>query len=168
MLDRDLWRSQQSPYSTRALGINKYNSIVGSYLDPATGTSRGFKRYSNGSFVGLNYPGAQATYPWSINDGGAVVGTYANASGVLHGFLYYNGKWATLDYTLSPSVNLLGISNAGVVLGSNFLYANGKFKLLPNVPNSTWTDFFAIAPGGLISGSAIFSDGTHGFTAACQ
>jgi probable HAF family extracellular repeat protein len=160
------------PYSTRAIGINKYNTLVGIYLDPATGASRGYKRYSNGSFVGLNYPGAQATNPWSINDSGAVVGTYANASGQLHGFVYFNGKWATLDYALSPSPNLIGISNAGVVLGSNFIYANGAFKLLPNVPNSTWTEFSSMSPGGVITGRA-FGLGANpydysGFTATCK
>jgi probable HAF family extracellular repeat protein len=163
---------RSAPHSTQAWGINKYNSIVGSYLDPVTGASRGYKRYSNGSFVGLNYPGAQATNPWSINDSGAVVGTYSTASGVLHGFLYFNGKWSTLDYALSPSANLTGISNAGVVLGTNFIYANGTFKLLPNVPNSTWTEFSSMSPAGLITGrswgfSANPND-TYGFTATCK
>lgn len=161
-----------TPHSTQAWGINKYNSIVGSYVDPATGASRGYKRYSNGSFVGLNYLGAQATNPRSINDSGAVVGTYAAASGVLHGFLYFNGKWSTLDYDLSPSANLTGISNAGVILGSNFIYANGTFKLLPNVPNSTWTEFYTMSPTGLITGRAFgFSadpNDDYGFTASCK
>lgn len=136
-------------------------------MDPITGASRGYKRYSNGSFVGLNYPGAQATNPQSINDSGAVVGTYTTASGVPHGFLYFNGKWSTLDYELSPSANLTGISNAGVILGSNFIYASGTFKLLPNVPNSTWT-----SPTGLITGRAFgFSadpNDSYGFTASCK
>jgi probable HAF family extracellular repeat protein len=163
---------RSTPHSTQAWGINKYNSIVGSYVDPITGASRGYKRYSNGSFVGLNYPGAQATNPKSINDSGAVVGTYTTASGVLHGFLYFNGKWATLDYELSPSANLTGISNAGVILGSNFIYANGTFKLLPNVPNSTWTEFYSMSPAGLITGRAFgFSadpNDSYGFTASCK
>jgi probable HAF family extracellular repeat protein len=161
-----------TPHSTQAWGINKYNSIVGSYLDPLTGASRGYKRYSNGSFVGLNYPGAQATNPRSINDGGAVVGTYTTASGAMHGFLYFNGKWATLDYDLSPSPNLIGVSNAGVILGSNFIYANGTFKLLPNVPHSTWTEFYTMSPAGLITGRSWGFSGNpntpYGFTASCK
>src|SRR6476620_1035591 len=161
-----------TPHSTQAWGINKYNSIVGSYLDPLTGASRGYKRYSNGSFVGLNFPGAQATNPWSINDGGAVVGTYTTASGARHGFLYFNRKWATLDYDLSPSPNLIGISNAGVILGSNFIYANGTFKLLPNVPHSTWTEFYTMSPAGLITGRSWGFSGNpntpYGFTASCK
>ena len=161
-----------TPHSTQAWGINKYNSIVGSYLDPVTGASRGYKRYSNGSFAGLNYPGAQATNPQSINDSGAVVGNYTTTRGVRHGFLYFNGKWSTLDYELSPSPNLIGISNAGVILGSNFIYANGTFKLLPNVPNSTWTEFYTMSPAGLITGRAFgFSadpNDQYGFTASCK
>jgi probable HAF family extracellular repeat protein len=161
-----------TPHSTQAWGINKYNSIVGSYLDPVTGASRGYKRYSNGSFAGLNYPGAQATNPQSINDSGAVVGNYTTTRGVRHGFLYFNGKWSTLDYELSPSPNLIGISNAGVILGSNFIYANGTFKLLPNVPNSTWTEFYTMSPAGLITGRAFgFSadpNDQYGFTATCK
>jgi probable HAF family extracellular repeat protein len=163
---------RSTPHSTQAWGINKYNSIVGSYLDPVTGTTRGYKRYSNGSFVGLNYPGAQATNPRSINDSGAVVGTYSTSSQVLHGFLYFNGKWSTLDYELSPSANLGGISNTGVILGSNFIYANRTFKLLPNVPNSTWTEFYSMSPSGLITGRAWGFSGNpneiYGFTANCK
>jgi len=91
---------------------------------------------------------------------------------VLHGFLYFNGKWSTLDYDLSPSANLTGISNAGVILGSNFIYASGTFKLLPNVPNSTWTEFYTMSPAGLITGRAFGFNAdpnvNYGFTASCK
>lgn len=36
-------------------GINKWNSVVGYYLDPLH--AKGFKRLSDGSFVTLNFPG---------------------------------------------------------------------------------------------------------------
>jgi hypothetical protein len=59
---------------TLLTGINKYISIVGWYLDNVK-IPHGFKRYSNGSLLSLNYPGAsQGTQALGINDLGTVVG----------------------------------------------------------------------------------------------
>jgi hypothetical protein len=154
---------QGAPDSTRPNGINKYNSIVGTYLD-RSGAHRGFKRYSNGSFIKLDYPGAQATYPSAINDNGVVIGTYNNFDYVTHGFIYGNGQWATLD----PAPT--GISNAGVIVGNNFIYAKNTFTTI-SVPNSSWTGSMNISPGGLIVGQAGFASdpgSLYGFMASCQ
>lgn len=91
-------------------GINKWKSVVGYYLDPLH--AKGFKRFSNGSFVTLNFPGAEDTWPAGINDSGMVVGHYPG-----HGFIYFNGQWATLNYPKATSTTLNGISNAGVIIG---------------------------------------------------
>jgi hypothetical protein len=69
-----------SPYGTNAAGINKFNSIVGSYMD-SKGVVHGFKRFSNGSYVTLDYPGAQSTTASGINDSGTIVGSFTNATG---------------------------------------------------------------------------------------
>lgn len=119
-------------YSTSADGINKYNSIVGSYLDKATGRRHGFKRYSNGSYNELLYPaknsgGSWETYPRGINDNGVVVGTYFDASNQARGFVYHSGQWATLDYPNSASsytnTEIWGISNSDIIVGTG--YDNG-------------------------------------------
>jgi len=173
------------PGSTVIRGINNWNTAIGVYSG-SDGKGHSFKRYSNGTFVDLpEYPYAishwgHSTTAVAINDSGVIVGYYSDGtlirSGTKHvqGFIYRNGQWATLDYP-DPNTTqtwLLGISNAGVIIGSAdfgpFLYANGTFKLI-QAPNATYTYVYAIAPGGgLIAGYAALSDGLHGFTATCH
>ncbi len=87
-------------HSTGVVGINKWNTILGSYSD-ANGNTHDFKRYSNGTFVNIpNFPGASRTIPSAINDNGAIVGFYAiNAEGpdISHGFIYHNGNWGKAE-----------------------------------------------------------------------
>ena len=179
------------PGYTTLRGINNWNSAVGTYSG-TDGKSHSFKRYSNGNFIDLpNYPYAvihwgSSTSAAAINDSGVIVGFYGDGTKIrsgtnwVQGFIYRNGQWATLDYP-DPNTTatfLVGISNAGVVVGSasiensqsttTFLYANGTFKLI-QPPNATYTYVTGIAPGGgLISGYAVLSDGVHGFTATCK
>jgi len=103
-----------------------------------------------------------------MNDSGFIVGT---ASG--HGVIYHNGQWATLEYPGGNGTRLLGISNAGVIVGVgspligplvNFMYANGTFKSI-NIPNSSLTQVWGISAGGIITGTVDFN---QGFTAICQ
>jgi len=157
--------------STHATAINKYNSVVGTYghLD---GYHGGFKRYSNGKFVDLTYPGSVATFPHGINDKGTAVGSYLDSKYIEHGFIYSNGTWATLDDPTIKSGRLLGISNGGAILeGLGLsLYVNGTFKMI-SVPNSTSIDVRAMTPGGLIIGIVEFSPDPpdwYDFTAKCQ
>jgi probable HAF family extracellular repeat protein len=159
--------------STHATAINKYNSVVGTYghLD---GYQGGFKRYSNGKFVDLTYPGSVATFPYGINDKGTIVGSYLDSNYTEHGFIYSNGSWATLDDPSNKTGRLLGISNTGVIVGgfTPFLYENGAFKLI-SVPNNptAYIDIRAMTPGGLIIGIVEFTPNPpdwYDFTAKCQ
>jgi hypothetical protein len=157
-----------SPAGANPLGINKYNSVVGNYVDSSAKT-HGFKRYSNGSTIHLNYPGATATFANGINDAGGIVGFYFGSDGAEHGFIYHNGAWAKLQFPNAPlSTELYGISNGGVIVGQGqshaYLYQNGTAKEII-VPGSNQTEVRAIAPGGLIAG---MGDLTHGFWAACH
>jgi hypothetical protein len=139
------------------------------------GSFHGFKRYSNGSFIDLDFPVADlsvphGTSPAGINDSGVIVGSYSDdlSGPVVHGFIYHNGQWAKLDAPNSPVITVLrGISNAGVIVAfagvNSYLYANGTFKLI-NVPNSVFTEVDGIAPGGLVTGRTA----TKGFTATCH
>lgn len=161
-------------WGTTLTGINKYDSIVGWYLD-GNENPHGFKRYSNGSFRILQFDsGVVDTIPNGINDFGAIVGWYNSQ----HGFIFHNNAWAQLDYPNSSPTELKGISNAGVIVGINhsnqqgvsFLYANGKFKII-NIPNSFLTNVSSISPQGLIAGTANMTgdqSGWRGFTATCH
>jgi hypothetical protein len=162
------------PHTTNVLGINKWNSTVGYYNDN-TATFHGFKRFSSGGFVDLDFPFVrvpnlgQATTPAAINDSGVVVGSYSDdlSTPEAHGFIYHNGQWAQLDVPNAIQTYLVGISNAGVIVAfsdlGSFLYVNGKFKSI-NVPNAMSTQVHNIAPGGMITGQADAS----GFVATCH
>jgi hypothetical protein len=161
-------------WGTTLTGINKYNSIVGWYLD-ANEHPHGFKRYSNGSFRILQFnSGTVDTIPNGINDYGTIVGWYNSQ----HGFIFHNNAWAMLDYPNSSPTELKGISNSGVIVGINhstqqgvsFLYANGTFKII-KIPNSFLTNVSSISPTGLIAGTANMTGdqtGWRGFTATCH
>lgn len=158
---------------TRPNGINKWNSMVGQYL-PASGIWTGFKRFSNGSFIDLAYPGSNGTYPNAINDSGLVVGLYYDTNYTAHGFIYHNGNWANLDAPFALGTSLIGVSNSGAMLGASFgsgwfLYVNGAFETLPSVPNSTATTFDGLSPDGFFTGTTTDSAGQqHGFIATCK
>jgi len=162
-------------WGTTLTGINKYNSIVGWYLD-ANENPHGFKRSSNGSFRTLQYgAGVTDTIPNGINDYGTIVGWYNNT----YGFIFHNDAWATLDWPKPTSgTELRGISNSGVIVGvshdtqqgTSFLYANGMFKVI-SVPNSFLTSVSGISPGGVIVGMTNLNgnqSGWRGFTATCH
>ena len=109
---------------TSAQGINKWNTIVGWYLDGAE-NPHGFKRSSNGSFVTLDFPGPGATELAGVNDNGMIVGNHVG-----HGVVYYRGKWTTLNYPgPSSATALFGISDAGVIVGESSITESGTVRL---------------------------------------
>jgi hypothetical protein len=176
----------KSTSPTFVFGINKWNSIVGAHASGSYPLFHGFKRYNNGGFAAIDYPGALGTSPAGINDSGIIVGSYflrtqQDPFYSSHGFIYHNGQWATLDYpdkTVSTELN--GISNAGVIIGNTisnssqtiqtaFIYKNGVFKVI-SAPNEPFTQVTGISPRlGLIAGVGLdFSGTTEGFTATCK
>ena len=167
----------KSVLGTRLTGINKYNSTVGWYLDTAE-IAHGFKRYSNGGLVTLDFPGGSTgTNPAGINDSGTVAGSFSDVVGE-HGFIYHSGTWAKIDFPSggAGTTQVVGISNNNVVVGFNtanepstsFLYANGTFKVI-SVPNSFSTNVSGISANGVITGNVVYNSGSAGaFTATCQ
>jgi hypothetical protein len=161
-------------------GTNSWGSTVGTYADAAD-YPHGFKRFSNGDTVALDYPGAAETVASAINDNGTIVGSYSKSlppNVWWHGFIYSNGKWATLNYPSSTVETMLsGISNANLIVGTtltgrssvtvtgSFLYKGGVFKKVV-IPNSNVpTSVFGVSPNkGLITGYS----GYKGFIAACK
>jgi len=158
-------------------GTNRWGTIVGAFAD-SSGKIHAFKRFSNGSTVELDYPGAAQTVANAINDGGTIVGFYSKTASPnlwRHGFIYNNGKWATLDYPDSTlQTTLSGISNANLsaattIQGSNalnsFIYVNGTFKKMVMPNSSVPTYAYGVSPNrGLITG---FS-GYKGYIATCK
>jgi len=169
----------KSVWGTHVQGINKWNTIVGWYLD-SNESPHSFKRLSNGTFVTLSFPGPGVTGLAGINDNGMIVGNHSfPRGGVGDGVVYHNGKWATLDYPgPSGTTTLFGISNAGVIVGESsatesgtaFRYENGVFEIIA-VPSSFATEVQGISPDGLITGYVLLTgneNSQHGFTARCK
>jgi probable HAF family extracellular repeat protein len=144
--------------ATTAYGINGRRVIVGGYcpnnnvcpsglFNPA---SHGFV-YENGSYTTLDFPGAQATSAFAINDAGTVVGYYLINNTGPHAFLYKNGTFSTIDfpgsgYTVATSINSIG-AVAGLFSGSTgvhgFIYYGGNFTQIDK-PGAIATGISAI------------------------
>ena len=162
-------------------GINDWGSIVGYYAGTDV-ISHGFKRWSNGSGFTLDYPAHfhqvnSGTFPTAINNSGMIVGFTQLP---FHGFIYYRGKWANLEYPGANETNPVGISDAGLIVGNSssadgsataFLYQNGVFKAI-SIPGTSAS--YVVASSlrkGLILGIA-YSDsvvgGQEAFIAKCH
>lgn len=165
-----------SPYGTRTTGINKSNTIVGFYATSG-GTYHGFRRLSNGSYGNIDFPGGQFTQPNGINNSGMIAGSFADSVGS-HGFVFYNGKWAKVNFPgAAGTTQALGISDTGVVLGvytanepyTYFLDESGTFKVISDSSASSFV-VNAMAPNGLIVGVETLSgkSTSNNFIASCK
>lgn len=84
--------------SAVASGINSAGVVVGFATSPS-GTA-GFLKQGN-HLSTLQFPGGSDTQPFGVNDKDAVVGSYLDGSGVLHGFLVItpltHARWTSID-----------------------------------------------------------------------
>jgi uncharacterized membrane protein len=158
--------------------INRWGTTVGAFTD-SSGKKHGFKRFSDGKAIRLDFPGAAQTEAMAINDNGTIVGYFSKTASPnlwRHGFIYSkNGQWAKLDHPNSTlQTELTGISDSNLIIGTtikgsnatgSFLYNNGTFKkiVMPNSNVPTYAN--GVSPGkDLITG---FS-GYKGFIATCK
>lgn len=89
---------------TFASGMNNRGVVTGSYVD-ANNVYHGFLRSPEGSFTTFEAPGADTTAgsfngtsPNSINDLGAITGSYSDSNGFGHGFLRSReGEFTTFE-----------------------------------------------------------------------
>ncbi len=111
-----------------ALGLNQLGAIAGIYSD-ANSVNHGFLRSSDGKFTTFDAPGAgtdsdEGTGCFSdcnvsLNDWGAITGTYIDANFVFHGYLRSpNGKFATVDPRGSIFTSPSGINDLGTITGT--------------------------------------------------
>jgi len=68
--------------SSQAVGIDHAGDVVGFY------DTHGFYLPVNGTLVTLDFPEAQSTGAFGINNLNQIVGSYTDAKGNMHGFLY--------------------------------------------------------------------------------
>src|SRR5256886_13193716 len=76
-------------------------------------------------FTTIDVPGAPCTLPFAINNGGQIVGYYAETctavgpypNGPVHGFLLDRGTFTTIDFPGATSTRAHGINNGGQIVG---------------------------------------------------
>ena len=165
---------------TYAYAINSNNEVVGTTQDSSyNGASailwdaQGVAQYILNEPDSCSFPYANA-----INDNGTIVGSYSNFlpdNAWWHGFIYNNGKWATLDFP-GKQTQLSGVSNSNLIVGNTvagrgsitetgaFMYQNGTFKRI-QLPNNVPTSVRGTSANkSLITGSS----GSIGFIATCK
>ncbi len=155
-------------------GANKFDTVVGEYLDSASFKVHGF-RWNNGNIMKFLFPNANSTIFWGNNDLGAIAGSYSASA--THGFILFQGKTFAVDFPNAAETEAMGINNSGVIVGTYFMnttftnaagfYKNssGYHKLV--IPGATATFARAISNTGVIAGFFIDSAGNnHGFTFA--
>jgi YVTN family beta-propeller protein len=114
-----------APMQTAALGINSGNFISGFFDDPA-GNEHSFVRAPNAEFHNFDFPLADFTDAYKLNDSGNLVGQYAtnfpNHGFVLSGAMGLTGppspcQFLSFDYPDSRNSGLRGINSAGQITG---------------------------------------------------
>jgi probable HAF family extracellular repeat protein len=66
------------------------------------------------------------TGPLKINDRRQVVGIYVDEAGSVHGFLWDDGEFSTIDVPRATGTAVLGINNRGQMVGS-YIDADGAY-----------------------------------------
>ena len=147
---------------TVARGLNDHGHVVGRY-DTADGVGHGYV-YRNGKFTQIDYPGpvGTETFPWSINNSGAIVGRFTLPKGDgPHGFLLSDQKWTRIDHPSAKTSAANGINSVGDIVGiwfdeakneHSYRLVGGRYSSI-DVPNATRTLVDAIIDNGSVSGT---------------
>lgn len=125
------------------VGLNQFGAIAGIYID-ANSVQHGFLRSPNGKFTTFDAPGAGAgsgqgtgcpsDCSVSLNDWGAITGTYIDANFNYHGYLRTpKGKIATVDPPGTVFTSPSGINDSGAITGT-YVDANGVYHGFVRIP----------------------------------
>jgi hypothetical protein len=117
---------QADPTFNQLLGINSHNVISGYFGSGVAGhPNKGYllnPPYGQANYVNENFPGSAQTQVTGLNDLGDTTGFWVTAGGTNHGFVEWNGVFASYNDPHTPKVKgsvnqLLGINNAGIAVG---------------------------------------------------
>ena len=155
---------------TFPLGINNRGQIVG-YYDDAGGV-HGFLRQRDGSYSGVDVPGAKGTEAFEINDRGQIVGIYSETASSDfsrgRGFLLGRRQLIRIDVPGALKTEAAGVNNRGQVVGDyidagggfhGFLWDKGRFTTI-DVPGAGATNATDINDRGEIVG--VYTEGPSG------
>jgi uncharacterized membrane protein len=138
-----------------ATGINDHGDIVGTATVSAGGACVFLDK---GGQITLLFPPLgqiDPAFPASVNNNDDVVSSYFVRTSGLHGFLYRNGTFTTIDAgpPTSPNTTLIAINDSGQILG------NGVVQSPPGVSHNT---YFVDTAGSFVFRSV---DGLQNFVA---
>ncbi len=164
---------------TTAFGINDFGVIVGGYCPDSPVCPQGAFNPAghgfvddHGVFTTLDFPNAQGTSPFAINDSGTIVGYYDINNTGPHAFLYENGTFTTIDFPGSSYTLATSINNSGAVAGlfanstglHGFVYRRGKFTQVDK-PGATGTGVTGISDRDELVGVWFPTTGEENFKA---
>lgn len=106
-----------------ANSVNSAGTIAGDWVSTCTPVCayHGFilPSVASSNYIDVEYPGAQMTYIYKIDDFNQVAGDYIGSDGTLHGWSGTPGKnqYFTVDYPGSTVSSANGINNRGILTG---------------------------------------------------
>ncbi len=112
-------------------------------------------------FTSVDYPGATSTRLLSINQNGAAVGDYVDATGTTHGMRWANGVFTVLDPPGAVLSQARGINDAGTITGwfaeesgafHGYVFENNAFTIF-DVPGAAHSQALGINNRGDIVGA---------------
>lgn len=126
-----------------ALGLNQLGAIAGIYSD-ANSVNHGFLRSPDGKLTTFDVPsagtgagegtGCSSDCPVSLNDFGAITGTYSDANFVGHGYLRSpEGRFVTVDPSGSVGTFPFSINDSGAITGE-YVDANSVWHGFLRIP----------------------------------
>jgi probable HAF family extracellular repeat protein len=120
-----LFQSFDDPASTDATGgaaINGFSQVVGGSSGPNLGFFQGFLETYAGAttpiFQTFDYPGADISNLFGINNNGQIVGNYTILGGAAGGFLYDGANFVTVTPPGASSSNVFGLNDYGQIVGN--------------------------------------------------
>jgi uncharacterized membrane protein len=111
------------------------------------------------SYLKIDVPNGSQTFVRGINARGDILGSYLDADGVGHDFLFHNGVYANIDYPGGAAAGALAINARGDIVGSledadgshGFLLSDGNLTRI-DYPGASFTRAFGINNAGDITG----------------
>jgi uncharacterized membrane protein len=167
---------------TQAFAVNANGIIVGDYaVTNANGNGNSQHGYvlAAGTFTSIDFPGAAYTTAKGINSQGDIVGIYYTSVGNAntqylptgntgHGFLLSGGTYTSIDFPGAILTEVWRITDGGQILGRYqspvdgkyhlFLFNDGVFSSIPDVPGSIETAPADISFGALDGAGDIVGD----------
>jgi hypothetical protein len=144
---------------TNADAINNSGEIVGSWSD--SGVTQGFTLI-DGTYTSLNYPGADYTFAFDVNNEGDIVDSYASPdSNGSQCYLLSGGTYTSISVPGAAWTEGIAINDAGVIVGyygtsgssviQGFVLSGGVFTTV-SIPGEPYTALFDINNDGVLLG----------------